>query len=322
MGFKRISKIVLTFVFLSLPIVGFTQRMALFDWWRLQNYTAPEIVDKLATDTTMVDSMRRLFYVYRPSVEDKTTFNQSCRENEQTIVLGCYVEGRGIHLLDITDSRLNGVEEVTAAHEALHAAYGRLSTSERRNVDAMTLAAFAAVTNQRIKDTVEQYRKQDAGIVPNELHSILGTEVRTLPAELDAYYARYFTDRSKVVGFSEQYEQAFTDRKNQIIAFDAQLASIKEQIAALQNTLASSAASLERERIQLDKDRSSGNIAAYNEGVAPYNRHVALYNQQIDQLTAFVDQYNDIVLKRNAIASEEQELTKSIDSRETVPGKQ
>jgi len=319
---RKFLSIFATLFVVLLPVVGFWQRQAIFDWVRLRGYMPSEQVASLATNTTMSNSMRRLFYVYHPGIEDKTTFNKSCRDNEQTIVLGCYVDRIGIHLLDVTDSRLAGIEEVTAAHEVLHAAYARLGTLERKEVDLMTSMAFSALTDQRIKDTIELYRKQDPSIVPNELHSILGTEMRNLPADLEDYYKQYFTDRSKIVSYSEQYEKAFTERKNQIVAYDAQLESLKTQIDSLQSKLEKSAASLSAQRAQLDAERAAGNIAAYNAGVSGYNKSVAAYNQQIDQLTALVAQFNDIVPRRNAIASEESDLVKAIDSRETVPGKQ
>lgn len=321
MSLKKPFKLLATIALILLPIVGFLQRQEIFDWMRLRNYQPPFAVVKLANDTTMNDDMRRLFYVYRPSIEDKATFNKSCRDNEQTIVLGCYVDRVSIHLLDVTDSRLAGVEEVTAAHESLHAAYNRLSGAERKNVDRMTSAAFAGLTNERIKNTIELYRKQNPSIVPNELHSILGTEVRNLPIELENYYKRYFTNRSVIVAFSEQYEQAFTDRKNQIKAYDAELASLKSQIEILQADLDQLATSLSTQRASLDGLRSAGNIPEYNSGVENYNRDVVVYNNKVDRLTSLVAKFNGIVPIRNDIASEEQELVKAIDSRETVPAR-
>ncbi|CAN5408810.1 hypothetical protein BH10PAT3_BH10PAT3_3300 [soil metagenome] len=319
---KRLITIVLTVFIVLLPVLGFWQRLAIFDLFRLHGYQPPVSVSQLATDTTMEESTRRLFYVYHPAIEDKSKFNDACRGNEQTIVLGCYVSGLGIYLLDVSDSRLNGVEQVTAAHETLHAAYARLSSSERKKINAMTATAFSSLTDQRVKDTIELYRKQDASVIPNELHSILGTEVRNLPEDLETYYRQYFKDRSQVVGYSEQYEQAFTDRKNQILAFDTQLSALKEQIDQLQVLLERSATSLSQEREKLDSERSSGNLNAYNDGVGPYNSHVVSYNRQVDQLSALVAQYNDIVPKRNAVALEEQDLVQAIDSRRTVPARQ
>ena len=317
---KRYITAVATMAIMAVPIFGFIERQAIFDALRLRGYVPSENVVQLATDTAMLDRTRQIFYVYHPSIEEKSVFNQSCRDNEQTIVLGCYVDGKGIHILNIDDVRLTGVEQVTAAHETLHALYARLSKNERKRVDAMTAAAFKSLTDQRVKDTIELYRKQDPTIVPNELHSILGTEVRVLPAELEAYYKQYFSDRSKTVGFSEQYEQAFTERKNQIAAYDAELNSLKLKIDNLQNELTSDTESLSRQRQQLDSLRSDA--AAYRSAVSSYNNNVNAYNVKIDRLTGLVAQYNDIVPRRNAIASEEQDLVKAIDSRESVPGKQ
>ena len=198
---RRLTNAFATLVILAVPSVGYLQRQAFFDEFRLHGYVASSDISQLATDTSMLPSMRRLFYIYHPELQEKVAFNSSCRDNEQTIVLGCYVDTRGIYLLNVTDSRLTGVEQVTAAHETLHAAYARLSQNEQKKVDAMTMSYYATVTDQRLKDTIELYKKQDTRIVPNELHSILGTEVRTLPGDLEQYYKRYFADRSKVVSF-------------------------------------------------------------------------------------------------------------------------
>lgn len=303
---------------LAVPALLLWQRLAIFDWVRLRGYNPPVEVVKLADNTTMNLRMRQLFYVYHPSLEDKPTFNAHCRDSEQTIVLGCYINGRGIYLLDVTDDRLAGIEEVTAAHESLHAAYTRLSGKDRANVDRMVQGAFDSLGDQRVKDTIELYRKKDPNVVLNELHSILGTEVRTLPTALEEYYRRYFEDRLKVVGYSEQYEQAFTARKNQIKDYDAQLEALKQQIDVLQKSLVAAERDLARLRSSMNSLRS-GNTAAYNAAVPGYNQKVASYNAMIDQLSSLVNQYNEIVPKRNAIASEEEELVKAIDSREIVP---
>lgn len=320
---KRIGPIAATLVgLIGLPLLVFTQRMAIYDWARLYNYSPATEIIGLADRTTMSASSRRLFYVYHPVIQQKADFNISCREDEHTIVLGCYVSGKGIYLLDITDPRLEGIEEVTAAHEMLHAAYERLSGPEKRRVNGLLNDALRQIKNDRILETVDLYRKQDASSVDNELHSILGTEVRELPEALEQHYARYFSDRAKVVGFSEQYERAFTERRDKIAAYDAELASLKAQIDETQANLEKMLENLTSQRAALEAYRSSGNIDAYNAGVPAFNRQVSRYNALIDEMARLVSSYNDIVSKRNALASEEQDLVKAIDSRETVPEKQ
>lgn len=319
---RRVLSLFTVLVLLAMPYVLYTQRYNAYDWYRLSGYTPPDKVMELATETTMQPSMRRLFYVFRPSLEDKGSFNSHCRSDEKTIVLGCYIDRQGIYLLDVKDSRLDGVEQVTAAHETLHAAYARLGSDEKKKIDAMTNAAFLGLTDQRVKDNIELYRKQNPAIVPNELHSILGTEVRILSVDLENYYRRYFTDRGRVVSFSEQYEKAFTERKNQVAAYDAQLVAMSQQIKALQSSLEAQTEALQNERNRMDALRSSDQISAYNAAVPGYNAKVKNYNQTIDSLSALVEKYNEIVPKRNAVASEEEELVKSIDSRATVPARQ
>lgn len=316
----RAAGLASVFVLTAAAVCGYIFRQDIYDWNRLRNYTPPPTIVQLADDTAMVAESRRLFYVYHPLLADKSTFNTYCRDSEQTIVLGCYIHNQGIYLFDITDERLAGVEQVTAAHEMLHAAYARLDDDERADIDAMLLAAFESLkSNTRLVETVELYRKRDPSVVPNELHSILATEIRTLPAGLEAYYKRYFTDRQKVVSFSEQYEQAFTERRNAVRAYDEQLADLKAQIDSLQASLNQTNQELNAQRNQMNSLRASGQTQAYNEQVPSYNAKVNQYNRDIDRLEALIVRYNDIVQKRNDIVAEEAELVEAIDSREVVP---
>lgn len=305
---------------IAVAVLLWANRWNIYDSWRLRNYQAPAQVAQLATDTTMNDKTRRLFYVYRPELDDKTDFVQKCKSAEKTIVLGCYVPSSGIYLSNITDERLKGVLQVTAAHETLHAAYDRLSASEKAHVDSTINAAYAKVTDQRIKDTIEAYKKSDADIT-NELHSILGTEVRDLPPELEAYYSRYFTNRKAIVAFSEQYEKAFNDRQKAVADYDKQLADLKTQIDSQQKSLEGQDGSLKAERSRLDALLAAKQYEAYNAGVPGFNAQVATYNATVRKIRGLIDTYNDIVNKRNAVALEETELVKAIDSRpDTISG--
>ncbi len=298
-------------------------RYDIHDFVKLYGYTPSNEVSALADSTTMDANARRLFYVNDPKIADKQTFNEHCRENEYSIVLGCYLPGqRGIYLLDVDDERLDGIKEVTAAHELLHAAYERLSTSEKKRVNKLLQIAYDDLDNTRVIETIEQYRKQDPSVVPNEMHSILGSEVRDLPVELEIYYRRYFTDRSKIVDFSEQYEQAFIDRKNQIRDYDAQLASLKVQIERDSQRLSSTQQELSSLKSTMNQYSSSGQTQKYNELVPVYNQKVNAYNSLIDATTADIAKYNDIVQQRNAVVSEEVELVEAIDSRKIIPSRQ
>ena len=313
MRLKKLFGILAGLVVLASPFVLAWQRQNLIDWWRLRGYQPTPAIAAISEHTTMNDLGRKLFYVHSPALEDKSSFGNLCPSHERTIVLGCYITHRNIYIFDVTDDRLSGIEEVTAAHEMLHAAYDRLSKSEREHIDNLTSTVLKTLTDQRIKDTVEAYRQRDASVVPNELHSILGTEVRDLPTELEAYYARYFVDRKKIVEFSEAYEAEFTNRQNAIAEYDQQLSSLKLEIDGLESDLRLQNDALQVEQAQLFALRDS-NPTAYNQAVPGYNQKVQSYNAALANRKALIETYNEIVEKRNQIASEEQDLLDAIDS--------
>lgn len=315
---RRLISSLISFGLVALALLGLTQHEALFDMWRLRGYEAPAEVARLADVTTMTDNSRRLFYVYRPELNDRTEFNANCSGSEQTIVLGCYIEHRGIYLYQVSDERLKGVIEVTAAHEMLHAQYDRLSNKERSQIDALTVQVASTITDERFNQTIENYRKKDPNVVPNELHSILATEIRSLPPELETYYAKYFHDRAAIVTMAEAYKQAFSDRENEVMSIDTQLASLKTQIESLNSLLESQQSDLKNQYDRLQAQKQSGNTAAYNEGVPAYNQAVNEYNNSVRKQRSLVTQHNDLVEKRNSIATEENELIKALDSRETI----
>lgn len=315
---NRVVSYGLSFVLLAAVGIGWLQRDAIFDAWRLRGYTASAEVAALADKTTMNDKARRLFYVYRPSLEDKASFNAHCTNSEQTIVLGCYVQHDGIYLYNVSDVRLNGVVEVTAAHEMLHAAYDRLSGKERTRIDRLTAEAASTITDERLKATIENYRMKDATVVPNELHSILATELRDLPTDLETYYKRYFTNRGVIVSLADQYKQEFSNREDQVKAIDRQISDLKLQIDDLNSSLEAQQVNLKANLQNMQTMRNSGDTEGYNAAVGPYNRAVVEYNTSVNRQKQLVGQYNSLVEQRNSLATEENELIEALDSRKTI----
>ena len=311
------SFITSTIVALLLLIPGgyaIIHQQQLSDWWHLRNYVAPTAVASLATDTTMNDQTRRIFYVNHPVIQDKVSFYSSCSEDEQTVVLGCYINNRGIFVLGVDDQRLNGVEQVTAAHELLHAAYDRLNDADKRHIDQLVQDTYAKLNDADITQKIVLYKLNNADI-PNELHSILGTEVAKLPPELETYYQRYFTDRSKIVGYANTYKGVFTQRKQQFDAYNQQLKDLEAQITANNTTLDAKSGALETEKARLDSLKASGNIDEYNAGVNPFNANVATYNKLVAQNKQLIATYKTTLAARNQVADEAQALSKALDSR-------
>ncbi len=295
--------------------IGATQQMRITDWWALRNYQPSSTIASLADDTTMNDAGRHIFYVNHPAVEAGSEFVQSCPlGTEKTIVLGCYRSSQhGIYILSVSDARLKGVEQVTAAHEMLHAAYERLSKKDREYIDGLLTDFYESkLKDKRIRNVLELYKETEPNDIIHEMHSIFGTELMVLTPELETYYARYFEKRERVAVYAGAYQKAFTSREAAVKSYDVQLANMKKKIEINNTMLQDQAQDLIAERAELDTFRRQGNIKKYNARVSHFNQAVEAYNELLKSNQKLVGTYNEIVAKRNAIAIEEQELLGAI----------
>jgi predicted nucleic acid-binding Zn-ribbon protein len=289
-------------------------RWAIYDYFRLRNYDPPARIVQLADATTMDDETRRLFYVHYPSIEPKDQFRQHCTNAEVTIVLGCYVPLQGIYLADIQDKRLDGIVEVTAAHEVLHVAWDRLSSDERERLASLLNKVYSKLGNERIKKTIAEYKANGADI-DNELHSIIGTEVRDLPAELEEYYAQYFDDRLKIVEFSEKYETTFNKLKAQADNIAAELKALAAEIDSGNRALSDKAVQISAERQRLEELLRQNRTDEYNAAVPGFNAMVDAYNADVARTENLIDRHNSLIQEIKQIVLIQSELYDAIDSR-------
>jgi hypothetical protein len=317
---KRVLAGVALLALLAFPFVIYFNAQALTDWAQLRGYTPPTAVTRLAAADSMTSYASHIFYVNHPDIQSNVgQFRSDCGQTEKTIILGCYHSNQdGIFVFDVKDQRLNGVEEVTAAHEMLHAGYDRLSSQERSKVNAMLQNYFNnQLSDQRIKDTINAYRESEPKDLTNEMHSIFGTEVSNLPAPLENYYKRYYNDRQTVTSFAQAYQEEFTTREDQIKAYDSQLKNMKIEIDQQEQDLKSQLVKIETDRAKLDNLKSSGRIDEYNSGVASFNNEINTYNSGIARLRADINSYNSLVEAYNSTASELASLQQAIDTRLT-----
>lgn len=270
-------------------------------------------VAALAERTVMTDAARDVFFRAEPRLVGKDELGATCDLRSEVSVLGCFAAGR-ITVLDITEARLDGMTETTAAHEMLHAVWAGLPDDERIELTSRLLTAYDAVRDELVREKVEAYRSDDPAVVPNELHSILGTEVAALPAELEHYYARWFTDRTVVVTLASGARSTFAAIEDEVAALDAQLASLGSAVADAQALLDARRARLDALSAELDRLRAAGDVSGYNARVGPYNDEAAQYNAQAQQVQARIDEYNAIVARRNALVAEWSALREPIDT--------
>ncbi|MGH7157888.1 MAG: hypothetical protein ACREGD_02295 [Candidatus Saccharimonadales bacterium] len=316
----RLLRRLLPYLVLVLMIAGgwlfLVNRDYLHDQVVLRGYTPSADIAVLAADTAMTEYGQRLFYVNKPQLDDKIAFNEACRDlGEEAAVLGCYKGNRqGIHIYDITDPRLHGIEQVTAAHEMLHQAYDRLDSKTRARIGALLEDYYrSGLADEGVKSKMAIYEKDGANLA-NEMHSIFGTEINELPVELEAYYSRYFTDRQKVVEFRNLSKAEFEKYRSQIENYDRRLEELRPQIDQMEQQLKEEVAELQAAKSKLDADLAAGRVQEYNAGVAPYNALVAQYNRDLAALNRKIEEYNRLVQERNALSVQVSELNKALDS--------
>lgn len=315
---KRLFKTAVLLATVGVVGVVWWQRVPLHDWWRLRGYTPSAAVAQLATDDTMLPYTRHLFYLNQPQLPTTVTaFRKSCPENQDTIVLGCYhPDQNGIYIYDVQDQSLAGIQQVTAAHEVLHSVYARLSSKDRQQLNAELQSYYQnGLTDETVKAEVAIYQKTEPTSVYDEMSCTFGTEIAQLPAALEAYYARFFSDRQKIVGYEQQYQAKFSALQQQISDYDTHLSDLKSQIDGQEADLKTQSSQIDSRKSQLQQLLNSGQVSAYNSAVASYNAQVDGYNAELTTLKQNIASYNQLVDERNGVAGQLTTLDNAIDTR-------
>ncbi|MGZ6005251.1 MAG: hypothetical protein ACXWLH_03800 [Candidatus Saccharimonadales bacterium] len=310
---------ILTVLFFGL-LFGYLHRDNLYDWWRLRDYQPSQAIAQLTSDDTMTDYARHMFYVNKPNILTNADFNQNCPDDggEQTIILGCYHDKEtGIYLYSVSDPKLAGVEQVTAAHETLHAIYDRLSSKEKAHVDGLLQDYYLhGLTDKRILATIKSYQKTEPNDIINEMHSVFGTEVSALPPALESYYSQYFSNRKQIAAFAQKYQQTFTN--NQAVAdnYLSQIKTIEQQLLTLKNQIDAQESGLRQRSQQIESDRQNvSDVSAFNSEVNEYNAQVQSYRGLIAQYNGLIQKHNDLVARYKSLTVETNQLIQELNSR-------
>src|SRR5690242_19071641 len=127
------------------------ERQYVVDAIQYHQYKPTAVVSQVADKAGFTDDALFTFYATRPAVEPSSTFNRDCpRKEAKSPILGCYAGGR-IFIFDVTDTRLQDVKTVTAAHEMLHAEYDRLSDTEKKRLRPLLQQAYDKSANDDLK---------------------------------------------------------------------------------------------------------------------------------------------------------------------------
>jgi len=259
------------------------------------------------------------FYSTQPVVANADQFNQDCpRQEVGNPILGCYSAQR-IYVYDITNTQLDGIEEVTSAHEMLHAVWERTSMDDQNKIGALLKAEYQkrSATETDLVERMQYYQRTEPGEFLNELHSILGTEDGALSPELETYYKRFFNDRQKVVDLHIKYDGVFKSLKQQSDTLYADLTSLGESIDTRTTKYNSDVKLLSADIDSFNTRANSGEFSS----VSQFNSERAALMRRSDQLdadraaiSADIATYNAKFSQYQEISSQIEVLNKSIDS--------
>lgn len=202
---RVVSKLVWLGVFVVLSLLVVWRAQDITDVMMARGFVASAEMEELIAELDLTDRGLRIMNATRPQKGEGEWFNQNCTRHEVEMnVLGCFRAGR-IFVFNVENEDLTGINTVTLAHEFLHAVYGRMSARERERIDRLVIEVFEEVRTEELDRRMEYYERTNLAAFYNELHSIIGTEVRDLPRELEEHYARFFRDRGRIVEIYEAY---------------------------------------------------------------------------------------------------------------------
>lgn len=316
------SIVALVILVVSAILAGWVliNRQFVIDHLTVWQYTPSTTVASIADRADLSEEGKFYFYASRPEVESTQKFNKECqRKEEHSAILGCYV-GTRIFIYDVKNTKLDGIEEVTAAHEMLHAAWDRLSDVERAKLTPLLEAAYQRVADDELRERMDYYARAQPGERVNELHSIIGTEFANLGSELEDHYKQYFSDRSKIVSFHDNYKAVFNALEAKSAALLSEIKSLEQTINTKVQEYTANKQAIDQENQDLQSaysqlNRSSPSaVSNYNARVNAYNAHVNDLRAEYDSITSLTAQYNAKVTEYNQVVTSQQNLQKSLDS--------
>ncbi len=329
-GGRIVARIVASMVLLVVVIgavLAYQHRQEISDHFAAQGFTASAEISDLASSLLLTDAGTRIFFASSPTLDASQQFNEQCSQvdhSEEGHVLGCFTSGE-IHLFKVTDERLNGIVEVTAAHELLHATFSRLGSEERDELSEKLLSTFEELSaaDATLARRMDVYSGLTGTAFANELHSVLGTEVRELPEWLEAHYAQWFRDRSVIVDFFDSYHHVFTELRERADHLQAQLETMRADIEARSAAYDSAVAAFNSEwAVFLERNEAfefSDNPAEFYAIRDAFDARRMELNAQLASLNADIASYEELRVELQQLGELNTELQANLNSELAPP---
>ena len=316
----KIAQVVLWIIVVLLGVAAlmvFLNREWVHDYLRGRAYEPSAEMQRIRNDLALTERGEFLFNAAQPELNDKDEFNGHCRSeaNMEIAVLGCYMSNN-IYIYNIEDEELDGIRELTAAHELLHAVFARMSEAEKNELKG---------TLEQVYDDNEEILERDLGTYDTterfeELYVRAGTEVADLPDNLEKHYGEIFRDQDKIVSFYNQYIKVFRQ-------IEKDMEALKQEMEEIEATIEAKKAEYSQRIEALNARIEEFNNCADTEGcfesealfearraalIAEQETLEALYNET----NALVDQYNLKVAEYNENVLHNEKLNQVVNSSE------
>jgi len=307
-----------TFILIAIAFGVFFNRQIIIDQINVWQFQPSSEISALAERAGIDNYGKFLYLASKPALENSEDFNNSCSSIEDTTsILGCY-DNLKIYIYNVTDTKLDGVREVTAAHEMLHAAYLRMSEDEKVKLGILLEEEYKKLENDKnFSERMSFYERTEPGQRENELHSVIGTEVADISPELESHYDQYFSDRNKVVELNNKYISVFQENQDRAAELLVQYNILDKSITEKKTAYDLDYKSLESDILSFNSDVASGAISSQSQ----YNREKIALTSRVAALSATrsdiindIDKQELIKNEYNLIASEIEKLNNSLDS--------
>ena len=316
-----ISSIIICCILIAGTLIFLVYRQRIIDQIIVWSNNPSADVINLVDRAGMNDNGKFYYLASQPKLfppEESIKFDQICNQIESTTAIqGCYYDSR-IYIKDIVDEQLDGISEVTAIHETLHAIYYRLSSNEKSKIDTLLQTEYNKFKDDKaFSDLMAFYSRSEPGQRNNELHSMIGAEVAVISPELESYYSKYFFDRQKVVALNTKYSGVFKILKERADTLSVQLTALSDAITNQSNQYNSDSKILNNDIISFNNRANNSGFSSQtqfdNERSLLINRSAVLDATRTN-INKDIDNYKVLVIEHDAITIESKTLYNLLDN--------
>jgi len=244
---------------------------------------------------------KSLFYQTSPELVTADAINNKCPNSNQAVIeFGCYIPKENkIYILEVADSAYKEIQYATAAHEMLHVAWRKLSSSERSEVNSLMRKIYDDKINinyQELHDKLAPYGA-DNMVINDELHSFIGSETPSagIGTELEEYYNKYFDNRSVSVYAQQEFDKAISNKISQLQAQRASLDKLNDEIDIFKRQY------IDTLEAALNRARYYGDSYSYNKNYDIYSKNYDIYKSKVNNYNTSRNNFNAEVDKFNAV---------------------